>query len=94
MSIFQIEISDEARAQIEAEARRDGRDAGRWTGEFIEQALRWRSENEEKRRALAAHLLRHADEPPVEATAEWWDGILEQALAKADIKRKMETESS
>lgn len=91
MSILQIEVSDETRQTFEERAKAQGRDLGSWALEQLEVAAQ---EQEEKRRALAAHLLRHADEPSVEATAEWWDEILEQALAKADAKRKMETESA
>jgi len=87
MSILHIEISDETRAQIEAHAQSEGRDAGSWTGEFIEQALRPQREQEEKRRALAAHLLRYADEPSVEATPELWQQILEQGLRDAEAER-------
>ncbi len=87
MSILQIEVSDETRAQIEEQAKREGRDAGSWLLEAaIEKLGAEREETEADRRYIEGELLKALDSPLIEVTPEWWAQFEKETMARVDAE--------
>jgi len=94
MSILQIEISDETRAQIEAHARSEGHDAASWLLSLAERELRQSEEDEpqeseEQREYIRGELLKALESGPgVVADAAWWKELEEEAMANLESNAK------
>lgn len=75
MSILQIEISDETRQLLEAQAREEQRDAGEWSRELMEEAVRARQQRlDEEKGYIEKMLLEALDSGPGIAVDDaWWD---------------------
>lgn len=94
MSILQIEIPDETRAQIEAHARSEGQDAASWLLSLAEKELRQGEEDEpevgeEERQYIRGELLKALESGPgVVADAAWWKELEEEVMAKLESNAK------
>lgn len=87
MSILQIEVSDETRARIEAQAQSEGRDAGSWLVEVAEHALNATQEQEEaERRYVESELLNALDAPMIEVTPQWWKRFAKETMARVEAQ--------
>lgn len=91
MSILQIEIPDETRAQIEAHARSEGQDAASWLLSLAEKELRQGEEDEpevgeEERQYIRGELLRALESPMIEVTPEWWEQFTKETMARIDAE--------
>ena len=83
MSILQIEVSDETRAQIEEQAKREGRDANSWLLEAaIEKLEAEREEDEADRKYIEGELLKALDSPSQVADEAWWQQLEKEALER------------
>jgi len=91
MSILQIEISDETRAQIEAHAKSEGHDAASWLLRLAEKELRQDEpeESEEQRQYIRSELLKALGSGPgVVADAAWWKELEEEVMADLESHAK------
>lgn len=88
MSILQIEISDETRAQIEAHAKSEGHDAASWLLRLAEKELRQDEpeESEEQRQYIRSELLKALESPMIEVTPEWWEQFTKETMARIDAE--------
>jgi len=94
MSILQIEVSDETRAQIEEHAKSEGHDAASWLLSLAERELRQGEEDEpevgeEERQYIRGELLKALESgPPIVADAAFWKKLEEDVMADLESKAK------
>ena len=83
MSILQIEVSDETRAQIEAWAKADERNVQELLAEAVEKVFRLRrAQEEKKRRYIESELLKALESGPGEVADDaWWKRLEDDVLA-------------
>lgn len=86
MSILQIEISDETRARIEAQAQSEGRDLGSWLLELAERELRSSQDEDAERRYIESELLQALESPAIEVTPQWWAQFEKETMQSIDAE--------
>jgi predicted nuclease with RNAse H fold len=84
MSILQIELPEDVRQKIEAQAQSQGRDAGSWLLELAERELRSSQDEDAERRYIESELLKALDSPLQVADDAWWQKLEQEALARID----------
>ncbi len=89
MSILQIEVSDETRAQIEIHAIRDSCTPQKWLARWIEKSLEEPLPEEEW---ITEKLLEAINDPrpPIVADAAFWKKLEEDVMAQLDAERALE----
>ena len=84
MSILQIEIPDEKRAEWEARAAAQGRDFQTWAVEQLDARVDDEEPNEDERCYIEGELLKALESPLIEVTPQWWGQFEKETMARVD----------
>lgn len=81
MSVLQIELPEDVRQKIEAQAQMEGRDAGSWLLELAQRELRSGNDDEAERRYVEAELLKALESGPGQVADDaWWKQLEDDVM--------------